>query len=487
MNDKMLDRQSGVHRIAYHLRLQNWDCEVIDFAPFWTLEELQELCRSRFTSDTKFIGLSYLFNRHRSQIVVDFCKWIKENYKIMIVSGGQLEKDDSPYIDYHISGYGEYALDTLLAYKFSNGPSPKFKLTGANTKIIDALVHYPAYPFKDPMIKYEARDFIMPNEWGRIEFSRGCKFKCKFCSFPVLGVKGDFTRDADSARKQMLHAYDNYGIENYLVTDETFNDSTEKIIKFADMVETLPWKPYFSGYLRADLIISRPEDKKHLLRMGHLGHFYGIETFNHQSAKAIGKGMSPDKLKEGLLEIKKYLSNESNNKYRGSISFIAGLPYETLESLEETYKWVKSNWLDQDFGAQALEIHDFTNYRLSDISMDYSKYGYTKIESDIWDDPNFLTVEHGTNQGIAWKNEHMDIRQASQWANKVETLLSIKSIRSIDVRKLGGMELQFIYCDSKGNPLSLEQKLKLTVNSSHSTKDNFQIFVEEYKRKKLSI
>ena len=75
-----------------------------------------------------------------------------------------------------------------------------------------------------------------------------------------------------------------------------------------DVVETLPWKPYFTGFLRADLLVSRPKDKEELLRMGFLGHFYGIETFNHDTGKIIGKGMNPDKLQQGLIDVRKYLS-----------------------------------------------------------------------------------------------------------------------------------------------------------------------------------
>ena len=43
-------------------------------------------------------------------------------------------------------------------------------------------------------------------------------------------------------------------------------------------------------------------------KMKMFGHFYGIESFNHMSTKAISKGMHPDKVKQGLIDIKNYYS-----------------------------------------------------------------------------------------------------------------------------------------------------------------------------------
>jgi radical SAM superfamily enzyme YgiQ (UPF0313 family) len=151
----------------------------------------------------------------------------------------------------------------------------------------------------------------------------------------VLGVKGDYTRDAEDLREQLQLAHDQFGTTNYLVADETFNDSTEKITKFANAVEQLSFKPYFSGFIRPDLLVSRKQDREELLRMGFLGHYYGVETFNQVSAKAIGKGMNPERLKTGLVDLKNYFIENSDNKYRGSIGMIIGLPGETESKLDE--------------------------------------------------------------------------------------------------------------------------------------------------------
>ena len=239
-----LSRPLGGHRIAHHLRENNWDIEVVDWANWWQLEQLKEFFKSRYTSNTKFIGFGHLFSMW-APVLEDFCMWIKQRYpEITIISGSSVNPAfDSDYIDYYIQGYGELAITVLLNYLFSNGPLPQFNLgVSVNKKIISAIHSYPAYPLSSLMVKYEDRDYIESREWLAVETSRGCMFECAFCNFPILGVKDDHTRDADDFRIQLQDAYDRFGVTNYVVADETFNDRTEKITKFANAVSELSFK-----------------------------------------------------------------------------------------------------------------------------------------------------------------------------------------------------------------------------------------------------
>ena len=271
-------RTAGVYRIAHFLRKEGWDVEVIDYAMSWSLKELQELCKSRVTSNTKFFGFSHLFSIW-SDTLEDFIKWSRKQYpSLKYISGSAVNPFfNSKQIDYYIQGYGETATITLLNYLFSNGERPKFWLN-TGRKIINAIADYPSYPMRDLSVEYEERDFIQPWEWLSVEFSRGCMFSCDFCNFPLIGLKGDMTRDADNFDLEMKKNYDRWGVQNYIVTDETFNDRTEKIKKFADVVEKLNFDTFFSGFVRADLMISRKGEIEDLARMNFRGHYYGIES-----------------------------------------------------------------------------------------------------------------------------------------------------------------------------------------------------------------
>lgn len=490
----LLSRNLGGHRIATHLREQGWDIEVVDFGNFWSSQELKTLISQRCDANLKFIGFSYLHSYMDGHSVIeDVCTWTKIKYpNVMLIGGGQVPTNHQYYLDYYIAGYGEVAIDALLKYKFSNGMPVKSSRYG-KTNVIDATHDYVAYPDKSSMVRYEPRDFIQSGEWGQIEMSRGCKFKCKFCSYPVLGVNYDATRTSESAREQMLHAYDNYGIENYLIIDDTFNDHTSKITKFADMVETLPWKPYFSGLIRMDLLVSRSADREELLRLGMLGQFHGIETFHPAAAKFIGKGMNPDKLKNGMLDVYSYFEKHSGEKYRIACNFVAGLPYETKESLEETYIWLRDVWYPRPSSCSVLEINKVPGkYDRSFIAENVDSLGYKEI---VGNHLNNFAKNIDDEHRLLWENDNMDMNYASDWCNRVSNLhnlgnkfKSIPHLSNHSIRVLQPADLTELHCHEDGTILSLEEKLKLNEYSSKTfTRNAKNLFINSYKQKKLGI
>jgi radical SAM superfamily enzyme YgiQ (UPF0313 family) len=425
-------RTLGPHLIATHLRQEGWDIEVVDYGLHWSLEELKELAVSRINRNTKFIGFSHQFTTWGPKFE-QYCQWLKQTYpSIFLISGCAINPNyNSSFIDYHIQGYGEYAISELLKYLFGSGSLLKFSMfTKGAKKIIPANDFYQAFPKKSLRAEYQKRDFIEEGEWLSIETSRGCVFSCDFCNFPVLGVKGDYTRDADDFNLELRDNYDRFGVKNYIVADETFNDRTDKITKYANVVEELNFSPSFTGFMRADLLVARPKDREELLRMNFIGHYYGIETFNRASGKSIGKGMDTVRLQEGLVDIKNYFQNNNKKIYRGTISLIVGLPEETLETIENTKQWLIDNWQGQSYYAYSLQIPVDEQDLFSKFGKDYRKYGYEVMspeEIEARKDKQELYEQYHFASGIIknslmWKNKHMDIYQSIQSAIELQDL-----------------------------------------------------------------
>ena len=344
-----IKRAAGAHKIASFMRSQGWDIEVLDYWLAFDFDEFKEFVNSRVTQHTYFIGISSTFPL--SGVILQrankYLRWVKQRYPdIAIIAGSkQIYVTREIEAHYHLTGYGEYGLDQLLKKLMGKESSVVISNNdGLNEVMCD--VHHPCYPQKDLVVRYEDRDFIMPQESMTLEFSRGCKFACKFCSYNVIGVRGDYTRDMPSLYRELQENYDRFGITNYSVADETVNDSVEKLKCIANEVQKLSFKPDMTGYIRGDLIASRPEDKIYLEQMGLWSHYYGIESLNHKAAKSIGKGMHPDKLKQGLLDVKDYFK-KCGSRYRNTFSFIAGLPHETPETFIEGLEWNAKHMPDE--------------------------------------------------------------------------------------------------------------------------------------------
>jgi hypothetical protein len=483
--DRNLGRSGGGHRIATHLRNNDWDCEVVDFFLEWELCELQEFIRSRMSPDMKFIGLSIIFNTpDLYDKVYGFCSWVKEEYPdLFIISGSQSELLDYRCIDYHIIGHGEKAMDAVLSTLFGTGEFLVYQKINS-TRIIYATHNYPSYPFLDPIIKYEKRDFIIPDEWGKIEFSRGCRFNCLMCSEPLRGIKEDYTRTQDSVREQMQHAYDNFGIKNYSVSDETFNDTSKKITKFADVMDSLDFDPYFCGYIRADLLITRPNDKEELARMGFFGQFYGIETFNQQSANAIGKGFDVNRLKQGLVDIKNYYKQNHPKKYRGSISLVAGLPHETEETFDECVKWLRKHWMRHCADASPLEINKTVGVRKARIDEIWKDYNYREMEGVCEELRYFVNIADGQ---MLWSNEHTNVIEAQKWCDKVHDVWRFggldRTLQPLDIFEMAGIMIA-----PNGKSLDVKHRLSLMdVNRKEFTENTINNFISGYIDNKLNL
>lgn len=420
-------RSNGAHRIATVLRRNGWDVEVLDFAAHIDLEKLKEFTKLRTNKNTKFFAFSSFIN-YWNKNIDNFTKWCKETYPdIPTILGGQsVLLTNANYIDYKVDSYGEVAM-LELAKRLSGFGSSNLIVSDASKpditkqKVIKALHEYPAWDMKEYGVFMEDRDFLEPHEWLTIEFARGCRFKCDFCNFPILGVKEDLTRDAKDFETELKYNYDKFGITNYLVADETINDRTDKLEKFGNVVKALDFKPYLSGFMRADLLVRRPQDWEHVDNLNLGGHYYGIETMNKPSAKIISKGMDPEELRSKLVDYKNMASKTMH--FRGTISLIIGLPYETVDTWNATKQWLFDYWTDQSVSIFPLDLSDAKNpsdwTNVSKFSRNLMKYGIREMTGLRMEELRDRIAEDrfhygATGETYYWEHDTMDMATAME-------------------------------------------------------------------------
>jgi radical SAM superfamily enzyme YgiQ (UPF0313 family) len=418
------ERPSGAYRIAHYIRSLGWDIEVIDYFGHWAQEELFQLLESR--KDIKFIGLSGTWLIYEDKFI-EFCFYLKEKYPhIKLIIGGNAISNEALPVDYFVNGFGELAIKAILDYEFGTGKKPYGVPYGKGWQI-NALDFYPSWPMENYEIAYESRDFLEPTDIISLELSRGCRFKCKFCNFPVLGIKEDTSVSEESMYQSIKQAYDKWGIKNFEIADETLNDRNEKLEKLSRAVQRCNWQPNFNAFVRADLFKSHPEQIDLLIGSRVWGQYYGIETFNHRSGKIVGKGLDPNQVKEILLNIKSKFKN-SLSLYRGTISLISGLPYETIKDLENTHKWILENWKDQSWIMWNLGIpKPSKNIKPNGFTFDYEQYNFREMSSEsIQREINKVPEDEQwrlpgeTNPDVIWENENGNYFDFFKVARKID-------------------------------------------------------------------
>jgi len=435
LTGKRWERILWTHRVATFLRMNDWDAEVVDFTAFWQLEELQEFVRSRTTNKTVMFCFGTAFLNPWSPYLNEFTKWLKEEYpKVAIVVGGNNAlTTPANHVDYWVDSYGENAVLALCRHLTGTLGAPLMRdPTYFGVKnVIRGLHHYPSTPLDSYLVDYEERDFMMPWECPQIETARGCMFNCSYCNFPLLGQSKDVSVSKEEFKRQLQLGYEKWGIVNWRVMDETFNDRPEKLEKYAEAVDELGYNTWICGFARGDLVVKHREHWDTYIRLGFLGHSMGIETFNHDAGKLVRKGMDPEKLQQGLLEFQAYTDIHAPKRYRANIQMICGIPGETTESWHNSLEWLNTNWRRQSASAHILEVPDYdeslTNQ--SRFTKELVSNGLVKLEArpnpgyEVTRDSSGNVVFKSTtprgggvgstrNDIVIWKHDTMDWYQA---------------------------------------------------------------------------
>jgi hypothetical protein len=481
-------KSAGPYRIASEVRKQGYTCQIVHLCFYFSLEEIQELCKKFIGPNTLAVGLSTTFWNlntkkvdHRRDVLKSIFSHCRKFQDIKVVLGGTM------------SGYyaGRFRADASFGgfsegvfIKYLNALKNKTELPAPNRYSITNTPEYdydkPAdFNFNHSQIRYEDNDCVIQGESKVIEIARGCIFNCDFCSFPLNGKKKlDYIKDEETLRSEFIENYEKFGIQNYTLSDDTFNDSTYKLEYMHKILTTLPFKVRFVCYLRLDLLHAHREQISLLKEMGLVGAFFGVETFNHASGKAIGKGLDPLKQKELLYDLKKH---HWKNDVNVTLGMISGLPFETMKSHQETIDWILNEeecLIDRIRPAPLVVINPLLNttpYN-SQFQINASKHGF------YWPDKT----------SNAWKNMLHEVKSFQQATDMSQEIY--KAARSRNLTYQGNFLLPLISNISKYDvdPKTLEDLVKMDkVSYTSWYLENRQrlitAYVEDYKKMIMSL
>jgi len=374
-------RTVACYQLASWLRQHGYTVKVIDFCHLMTPAELAAITEKNIGSDTLAIGVSSTFWNVADGKIATYAEpeWVLNARQILST------RTKLPWL---LGGYGSISVKLTLDWiKFhGNAEDALLKWMDENSS---KLVRRDLFDVKNISKSFLEDDFIQPYEVVSIELGRGCQFKCKFCSFPLIGKKkGTYLRDYGLLKDEFLKNYEEHNITRYYFQDDTVNESEEKVNALANIAQSLPFELSWTGYNRLDLIWSRPGTIQMLKDSGLKSAYFGIESFHPAASMAVGKGWNGKQGKEFLLKLKE----EWKDNITWSLSLIIGLPGEDRKSIEETYQWCVDNEMyNWDFATLFIN-RNTNNIWKSEFEKEYSKYGYSftgdktdyNWKNDIW-------------------------------------------------------------------------------------------------------
>lgn len=402
---EILYRNLGPAKIAWMARRHGYKAICIQKLQLLTEDEMVEIC-SRFIGPKTIIGISTTMMQYGSKtdyndkdmppIYIAFhnaVKRMREKYNNKIIIGG-------PSATYHaikfnadkvVTGYGENSIVEYLRTTLGPRVDKRYK---------------EVWDITSCQFRWHHTDFVQPEEVVPMETSRGCVFKCAYCSWTEIGKKkGTYERGLEYVRNEIIHNYTKFGIDHYILADDTFNDSEYKLNIFCDAVESLDFKIRFSGFTRLDLCHRFAPTMKRLYKCGFSGTNMGLETFHPEAAKVIGKAFN------GTQKAKDFLDEFFYDICEGDIfitlCMIVGLPKESIEDILHHYQYLLERpYIAFHYSPLAIMDKDF-HQDLSVFDQTYQEYGYTG-EAD-------KSISHM----IKWKNDYMDHAQATELSMKL--------------------------------------------------------------------
>lgn len=372
-------RSAGAYRFASEYRKENVDVKVVTHLSKFSLEEVKSIIRNSKMRGAEWVGFSITFimpkgSSSSDSLLDSDLSRDKENdsREEMICMTGFNLHEERQLVDYigslgmtvRIGGVGGIDISHLL---------------GTKTKILDQRGQdiekrfFKNFEFNKSQILWNKEDGILEGEDLPIEIARGCIFKCSFCGYHLTG-KGlwEFTKSPEVIREEMIRNFDMFGTTGYMICDDTYNDSEEKISELLKMYKTLPFNLRFSSYLRFDLMTAKPHTQDMLYESGLRSAFFGIETFNKKAGKTVGKGMDPERIKKSLIDYrKKYPDTQIH------ISLIAGLPGETFDDFLDTLDFLEE--LKGGKPGVSWDMGTLMLTRQSPMKKNPEKFGITKI------------------------------------------------------------------------------------------------------------
>jgi radical SAM superfamily enzyme YgiQ (UPF0313 family) len=345
---------------------------------------LSDQASAVYKSPETLIDNTYIFDDDDLADIKSYLTDKSPNLKFVLGGGraplGRLPSRRGNFIDIWVEGYADTT--AVEVTKFIEGNNPFLPYVKNFDGSISITHDHKAsrFDYNNDKFTWHPNDLVRQGEALPMEIARGCIFNCNFCAYPLNGRKKlDYLKDPAILLDQFEENHARFGTTHYWLLDDTFNDSPEKLeILYEQVFSRLSFKGLnFNAFMRLDLMAAHPHTIDLIAASGAGGLSFGIESLNYESLKAIGKGITKDKIIWTLEQINAKMPKHSLIDSQ----FIIGLPYETKETARQWITEVAS----PDFPLHNAKIHllsmnpfkGLDNVWVSNFEKYPEKYGYT--------------------------------------------------------------------------------------------------------------
>jgi len=243
-----------------------------------------------------------------------------------------------PAVDAVIRGEGEFPMLDLCRALEHGGRVHEIR--NLSCRVDGTVIHNPLrepvadisslpFPARESVLYPESFDF---KSFGSMIISRGCPFRCSFCSSRNFWDKKLRSRSPENFIAEIRSLQENYGTKYFMFWDDSFTINRTIVLKYCQAIIEAGLKINWKTATRADLIDE--ELLRTMRRAGCVKLEIGVESGSERIRKLIFKDVTNEQIKRAFTMIK--ASGISSGAF-----FMAGFPEETTADLDQTFALMK--------------------------------------------------------------------------------------------------------------------------------------------------
>jgi len=294
-------------------------------------------------AEPRIIGLgAYTINCGRAYEIAEKAKQIDPGCTVVVGGIHPTVVPDEPLsiqsIDVSVRGEAEETFSRLVS-SILQGKEYRH-LPGISFRGDDGFVHNPAAPLlrdldKIPPFPYQlfAKDKENYPTFAAILGSRGCPYRCSFCSSRSISGTRFRHHSIDRVIHEITRLVREYGQESVHLMDDNIAVDRKHFGALCDAIVAagLHKEAFFHGSMRGDNATDDVLDAAQKANFKIL--YFGLETGNERLMKAINKG-------ETVAQVVEAIERASAKGFSVGATVILGLPSETRKERREIVRFV---------------------------------------------------------------------------------------------------------------------------------------------------